>query len=193
MPGPIRLGDPTTGGGRVISARLGNFSTIDGKPIVVLGDLANCPRHTGIFAFVEADHSTTFNDLGIVLQGHRLACGCHALSTVGTSFDVTPTTPQAGAAGAGSAQRAANAIGAGLLANALGGTTDGEQPFSGRFELLDEATGRPVAGRRVRLSTPSGKQLDCQTDLQGLTPWLSSDVDEPLMFQLLDAGEHSTA
>ncbi|RBK45652.1 PAAR domain-containing protein, partial [Xanthomonas oryzae pv. oryzae] len=43
--------------------------------------------------FVEADDSSTFNDLGIVLQGHRLACGCHALSTLGASFDVTPTAP----------------------------------------------------------------------------------------------------
>ncbi|KOR42153.1 hypothetical protein ADT25_15635 [Xanthomonas oryzae] len=143
-----------------------------------------------MFAFVEADDSTTFDDLGIVLQGHRLACGCHALSTLGASFDVTPTSPQAGAATAVAAglQHAGNAIGAGLLANAVE-PGNGTPPFSGRFELLDEASGQPVAGRRVRLSTPSGKHLDCVTDAQGMTDWLASDTDEPLMFQLLDADQ----
>ncbi|AUI89915.1 PAAR domain-containing protein [Xanthomonas oryzae] len=180
MPAPIRLGDPTTGGGRVISARLGSFATIDGKPVVVRGDRANCQRHHGIFAFVEADDSSTFDDLGIVLQGHRLACGCHALSTRGASFDGTPTAPHAGGVAV---------MAAGLLANAVE-RDDSAPPFSGRFELLDEASGQPVAGRRVRLSTPSGKQLDCVTDAQGMTDWLASDSDEPLMFQLLDADEN---
>ncbi|MGS0603797.1 PAAR domain-containing protein [Xanthomonas oryzae pv. oryzicola] len=191
MPAPIRLGDPTTGDGRVISARLGNVATIDGKPVVVRGDRATCQRHHGIFAFVEADDSSTFDDLGIVLQGHRLACGCHALSTLGASFDVTPTAPHAGgvAVAASGLQQAGSAIGAGLLANALQ-RHDSTPPFSGRFELLDEASGQPVAGRRVRLSTPSGKQLDGVTDAQGMTDWLASDSDEPLMFQCLDADKN---
>lgn len=95
MPGPIRLGDKTTGGGVVISCQLGNFWPIDGIPGAVLGDMATCPKHKGVFPFVECDNSTTFTEaeLGVVLEGHKLACGCYAISSVAVTFDITPTSP----------------------------------------------------------------------------------------------------
>lgn len=95
MPGPIRLGDKTTGGGVVISCRVGNFWTEGGLPCAVLGDMATCLAHKGSFAFVECDESMTIIDanLGIVLEGHKLACGCHAISSVAATFNIDPTTP----------------------------------------------------------------------------------------------------
>lgn len=93
MPGPIRLGDLTTGGGAVVSCALGTFYTIDGKPGAVMGDMATCAAHSGTFPFVESDTSTTYNELGVVLQGHKLACGCTAISSVAPTFNITPTSP----------------------------------------------------------------------------------------------------
>ena len=93
MPGPIRLGDVTTGGGTVVSCALGSFYTIDGKPGAVLGDMATCVAHQGTFPFVESDTSTTFNELGVVLQGHKLACGCTAISSAAPTFNIDPTSP----------------------------------------------------------------------------------------------------
>lgn len=92
--GVIRLGDPTTGGGKVISCALSSFYTVMDIPGAVYGDMATCLKHKGVFPFVECDHSTSFNDRGVVLEGHKLACGCSAISTISTAHAVTPTTPQ---------------------------------------------------------------------------------------------------
>lgn len=93
MPGPVRLGDKTTGGGVVVSCALASIYTIDGKPGAVHGDMATCPKHKGTFPFVESDNSTTFYEKGVVLQGHKLACGCYAISSVAATFNIEPTSP----------------------------------------------------------------------------------------------------
>ncbi|KRE96604.1 hypothetical protein ASG87_16590 [Frateuria sp. Soil773] len=92
--GVIRLGDPTTGGGKVISCALGSFYTVMNIPGAVYGDMATCLKHKGVFPFVECDNSTTFNDRGVVLEGHKLACGCSAISTVSVTHTVAPSAPQ---------------------------------------------------------------------------------------------------
>ena len=117
--------------------------------------MASCPKHKGIFPFVEGDESTTFYGHALVLEGHKLACGCHAFSTIAPTFTVHPTNPQIlGAAASSSALHNVASIGSDLAARLVSGTTEG-RAFSGRFQLLDESTGSPVAGRRVRLRTTS--------------------------------------
>lgn len=78
---PIFLGDPTTGGGRVESCQLEATHNCEGRPIAVLGDMASCAKHRGTFAFVEGDPRRRLQGKAMVLEGHRLSCGCHALST----------------------------------------------------------------------------------------------------------------
>lgn len=78
--GPIRLGDDTTGGGKAISASAQNF-TIKGVPVVLKGDLATCVIHNGVQTFVEGCQGRTVNGVGIVLEGHKLSCGCTAISS----------------------------------------------------------------------------------------------------------------
>ncbi|WP_236192665.1 PAAR domain-containing protein, partial [Pseudomonas urethralis] len=46
-----------------------------------LGDKASCPLHQGVFAFVEGHPSRRMNGKPVVLQGHRLACGCHGVAS----------------------------------------------------------------------------------------------------------------
>ncbi|MBC2379774.1 hypothetical protein HF257_01285 [Pseudomonas sp. WS 5106] len=43
-----------------------------------MGDKASCPLHLGEFAFIEGHTVRRMNNIPIVLQGHRLSCGCHA-------------------------------------------------------------------------------------------------------------------
>ncbi|MDO7911490.1 PAAR domain-containing protein [Pseudomonas sp. 22-AL-CL-001] len=79
MRAPICLGDPTSSGGSVISCQLAGTHTLNGKTPAVLGDKASCPLHGGVFAFIEGHPSRRLNGKPVVLQGHRLACGCQGM------------------------------------------------------------------------------------------------------------------
>jgi uncharacterized Zn-binding protein involved in type VI secretion len=80
MKHPICLGDPTTGGGRVSRCQLAGTHTTQGVPVAVLGDSASCPLHQGVFTFREGHPVRKMNGIPVVLEGHRLTCGCHAMA-----------------------------------------------------------------------------------------------------------------
>lgn len=80
MSHPVCLGDPTSGGGVVVSCQLAGIHSINGKTPAVLGDTASCPLHLGVYPFVEGHTRRRRNGIPIVLQGHRLACGCHGIA-----------------------------------------------------------------------------------------------------------------
>ncbi|WP_082930273.1 PAAR domain-containing protein [Pseudomonas silesiensis] len=81
MTHPICLGDSTSSGGTVVSCQLSGTHRINGKIPAVLGDKATCPLHLGEFAFVEGHPRRRMNGIPVVLHGHRLACGCHGVSS----------------------------------------------------------------------------------------------------------------
>ena len=81
MTNPICLGDATSSGGTVVSCQLEGTHTLKGKTPAVLGDKATCPLHLGEFAFVEGHPRRRMNGIPVVLQGHRLACGCHGVAS----------------------------------------------------------------------------------------------------------------
>ncbi len=83
--GIIRLGDTTTGGGTVITAS-GTGLIVDDLPTVRLGDKATCAKHGGVRTFIECCTSWIDDGLGSVIEGHKLSCGCHAISSVPDSF-----------------------------------------------------------------------------------------------------------
>lgn len=77
----IRLGDPTSHGGRVMSAS-GSY-IIFGKPVARMGDKVSCPvPGHGIVTIVEGDPDWTDNDQPVVLEGHHCSCGCVLISTL---------------------------------------------------------------------------------------------------------------
>lgn len=77
---PVCFGDPTSGGGTVVSCQLEGIHSIHGKTPAVLGDKATCPLHLGIYAFVEGHPKRRRSGVPVVLHGHRLACGCQGLT-----------------------------------------------------------------------------------------------------------------
>ncbi|SEJ81601.1 PAAR domain-containing protein [Pseudomonas sp. NFR16] len=85
---PICLGDATSSGGKVIECQLSGPSVVEGQTFAVVGDKATCPLHGGVFAFIEGDSKNIMNGLRVVMQGHRLACGCHAIARHAESFSV---------------------------------------------------------------------------------------------------------
>ena len=76
----IRLGDPTTHGGKVASAA-GNY-TIMGKNVARLGDVCTCPipGHNNC-TIVEGDPTHTIDGRPVAYEGHKTSCGATLIST----------------------------------------------------------------------------------------------------------------
>lgn len=82
MKGVIRLGDPTSHGGRVVSAS-SNYSAFD-KPVACVGDQCVCPiQGHQICVIVEGDSSWTINGRAVALDGCKTSCGASLISTMG--------------------------------------------------------------------------------------------------------------
>ena len=77
----IRLGDPTTHGGVVVSASADTLA--QGKPVARVGDSVTCPipGHGG-GVIVEGDSTTLLDGRPIALQGHMTSCGAALISTL---------------------------------------------------------------------------------------------------------------
>ncbi len=81
MRGIIRLGDPTSHGGKVITASSHTF--IKSKPVARVGDLVSCPvRGHGDNQIVEGEANLQDESKAIALDGHKAACGCSLISTL---------------------------------------------------------------------------------------------------------------
>lgn len=75
----IRLGDPTSHGGRVIE---GSPSDIcHGKPIAFMGHQVVCPQCKGTFPIIEGVGTTTFYGRGVAIAGMKTACGAVLIAT----------------------------------------------------------------------------------------------------------------
>lgn len=81
MKGVIRLGDPTSHGGKVVSATA-NLN-IMGKDVARLGDKCTCPRPGhGNCTIVEGDPNWTIDGVPVALHGHKISCGATLISTL---------------------------------------------------------------------------------------------------------------
>ncbi|MDR2871662.1 MAG: PAAR domain-containing protein [Xanthomonadaceae bacterium] len=74
----IVVGDPTTGGGTVITGS--PFTDIDGKPVARITDQATCPKCKGVYPIVTGDLAFEVDGQPIARHGDSLACGCKVLS-----------------------------------------------------------------------------------------------------------------
>lgn len=79
----IRLGDPTSHGGTVVSAS--SVVIINGKRVARIGDSVTCPiPGHGVVTIVEGDSGWTDNGRPIALQGHKTSCGALLIATLPT-------------------------------------------------------------------------------------------------------------
>lgn len=63
-------------------------------------------------------------------------------------------------------------------------------PCSGRFQLIDHETGKPAAGRRVRVWSSGGWNAFDTTDADGMTSWIERPTSETLYIDLLQRATH---
>ncbi|WP_137173453.1 PAAR domain-containing protein [Massilia sp. HP4] len=85
MPLPIvRMGDPTSHGGKVISAS--TTHRINGIGIARVGDLVSCPvAGHGVNPIVEGAITYLIGGRMVALHGHRSACGCALIASLITA------------------------------------------------------------------------------------------------------------
>jgi uncharacterized Zn-binding protein involved in type VI secretion len=87
MPNVIRLGDPTSHGGKVISASASAY-LVDGIAVVRVDDLCSCPiPGHGVTKVVEGDADYIVEGKAVALAGHKAGCGAELISTI-CGYDV---------------------------------------------------------------------------------------------------------
>jgi uncharacterized Zn-binding protein involved in type VI secretion len=82
MPNVIRLGDPTSHGGKVISTSASHI-TVDGVAVVLVGDKCICPikGHTNC-KVASGNASHTVHGVAVAYDGDLTSCGATLISTV---------------------------------------------------------------------------------------------------------------
>ena len=84
MQNVIRLGDPTTHGGKVISARTAHI-TVGGIAVACVGDQCSCPipGHTAC-RIMEGNPDHTVDGIAVAYEGHKISCGAQLIATSGS-------------------------------------------------------------------------------------------------------------
>ncbi|WP_321956084.1 PAAR domain-containing protein [Burkholderia cenocepacia] len=166
----IREGDTTSHGGRVLACDLTN--TVDGKALALLGDMVSCPRCGGIFPIVKVktDLHMTFNGRPVASDGDMTACGATLIATQ-SSATASPTS------GMG------NPIGGGRSVVPQQAGADQYGSHRGRFQVLDEDTGKPVANHPYTVTGSDGATITGTTDENGYTNWLETGRAASLTFE----------
>lgn len=127
----IRLGDPTSHGGTVVSAA--STSIINGKQVARLGDKVTCPlKGHGVATIVEGDPAWLIDGIPVALEGHKTSCGASLISTLptlGRSHEGSGSGSSAG----GMAGLAVAAV-VSAVAGANAGAGDSQSTASDRYD-----------------------------------------------------------
>jgi len=84
MKGIIRLGDPTSHGGKVVSAS--GRVEVRGKKVARVGDRCSCPIKGHKDCVIVDGHPTIEVDgVAVAFEGNRLSCGATLISTASNS------------------------------------------------------------------------------------------------------------
>ncbi|WP_083339097.1 PAAR domain-containing protein [Chromobacterium sphagni] len=167
----IRLGDPTSHGGRVVSAS--STTTMFGKAVAVVGDSVTCPKQGHVnCTIVEGDPSWTIDGKGIALDGHKVSCGATLISTLS---NVTRSYEGSGVAstGGGAAADQAMAI----------GKPHPPEAFNQHFQVVDQ-DGQPLTDLPVHLEMPDGTISAVTTSAAGKTEIIGGQAAQKIVLHL---------
>jgi len=84
MPNVIRLNDPTSHGGTVVSVSATWF-TVDGIAVARVGDQCSCPLPGhGVCVIIEGSSEHSIGGIPVAYEGHKTSCGAVLQSTIRT-------------------------------------------------------------------------------------------------------------
>ncbi|AYQ89205.1 PAAR domain-containing protein [Burkholderia gladioli] len=167
----IREGDASSHGGRVLACDPTNSD--DGKPIALIGDMVSCPRCGGIFPIVrvKTELRMSFNGRAVASEGDMTACGATLIASQ-SNATASPVT-----------SRASGSIGGGVSVQLRSSASNEAGPHRGRFLVIDDDTGEPIANYPYIVSSSDGQIINGATDANGYTDWLDSNTEVSLKFQ----------
>jgi uncharacterized Zn-binding protein involved in type VI secretion len=83
MPNVIRLGDPTSHGGKVEKVAATHF-TVAGIAVACVGDKCSCPiKGHDNCTVAEGDPNHVINGIAVAYDGHKTTCGAVLTATIG--------------------------------------------------------------------------------------------------------------
>lgn len=175
----ITLGAPTTSGGRVISSS--SDSKIDGVPIALEGDLVTCPacKSAGKIMCVGPRIPETWKGKNVALENDLCLCRCAVHPRLmPRQYMRSQVIKDTGSALSNPGQN-------GALRETPG------QIYSGKFVLVDEHNGAPLANREYAVVRASGKLEFGTSDRKGQTHSLSA-TSQPESVEIYAQGSMRT-
>lgn len=166
---------------------------MSGKPAARVTDPTACPLPGhGTNPIVAGSPNVLFDGLPAARQSDVSACGspiaCAVASTVIINGLPAATLGSVGAhgnviiGGSGSVLIGDSPVAAAFTPPVPLNTAS---PFSGRFQLIDQETGKPAAGRKVNVWSSGGWNTVETTDANGMTSWVKHDASETLHIDLI--------
>jgi uncharacterized Zn-binding protein involved in type VI secretion len=167
----IRLGDPTSHGGKVLEGS--QTDICHGKPIAYVGHQTSCPKCKGTYPIIEGALTTTFYGKGVALAGMKTACGATLIATQFTDIvEYGGGTTQSSHAGKALATILATAPLAAALADSEADAHEemaGQDSFDLFFVVKDEKTGEVMADTPYKITMEDGCEVVGITDHAGHT------------------------
>lgn len=168
----IRLGDPTSHGGSVVSAA-GNYSIMS-KAVARMGDSCTCPMlgHNSC-VIVEGDPSWTIDGRAVALEGHKTSCGAELISTcsqLGRSYEGDGAMGGLGFTGGAAASPSVVLV-----------PENTQIDYDEHFVMIDKRTGEVLEDWEYRIHS-LGQSAEGATDDTGKTGRVGSDAPEEAMF-----------
>ncbi|OXI43882.1 PAAR domain-containing protein [Burkholderia aenigmatica] len=179
----VRIGDPTTTGGIVISGSSDMLS--ENKTIAVNGDKATCGNCEGMFPIAGSAVGVISNGRCMALEGDAVLCPC-GQNLLMSGGDCTFFYEDDDGHGDGD-YYAANPT---TTLSSFGPRRYG--PASGihdeQYVLREADSGRPLANVRYRIRLSSGKIFSGVTDATGHTQRITSAYAESIKFEIARNG-----
>jgi len=147
--------------------------SVNGIGMAAKGYMVSGPKCKGVFPISEgADNFILPDGNPVALATMKTACGATLLPS---SFLVVvePSSP----------------FGSHLIGNPNDEGEDTVPPpddHNGRFQLVDQNTGEPIANRRVRVTLGDGTSTMYASDEHGFTDWINTESAEDIYFNLVD-------
>ncbi len=171
---------------------------MSGKPAARVTDPTACPMpEHGTNPIIEGSPDVFFDGLPAARQGDVSACGSPISSAVSSTVFINGKP----AATLGSVGEHGNVIIGGSGTVIIGDIftptpftpivplSRSTAPYSGRFQLIDQETGKPIIGRKVKVWSSAGWSTLDTTNIEGMTSWVSHAASESIYIDLVQEGE----
>jgi type VI secretion system secreted protein VgrG len=190
--GWIRQGDPVEGGGEVTGA---SGFPVGGKLLMLEGDMARCDTHGGSFPAVQGDDGFIVDGRRIVLDTHRLACGCRLRSTCNNQWGHEPSPASRGISYSNTPLSWATADSTPQYDEAIRFLGPGDNPLAHMEFVLHLEDGRTIAGTtddagrtgRIETAIPTGivrAELTVPTQEEGCCSLIGMPAQTVAMMEL---------